>query len=61
MMVSQWNFNLMQDQELLSFAFTSKTKTIKTLLRFNQFTMAAIFLFDYKGWPWFYVPQFAAI
>ena len=45
-MVPQWNYNLLQDQELLPFAFTSKTRNINTLLSFNQFSMAAIIFFN---------------
>ena len=41
-MVSQWNFNLMQVQELLLFAFTSRSRKINALLSFNQFSVAAI-------------------
>ena len=45
-MVSQWNFNLMQDQELLLFAFTSRRRKINALLSFNQFSVAAIIFFN---------------
>ena len=58
-MVSQWNLNLMQDQQLLSFAFTSKTIKLSTLLSFNQFSIAAIIFFNYKTRHWVYIPQLA--